>query len=533
MSTQVKLRRGTSLEHETFTGANAELTVDITEQELVLHDGVTPGGKRIGRLNNIMDFIPIAEHKKILDHTTTYNCTTAILQAIAAEPANTGAIVFPAGLFITDMIDVRTYKNIAFIGADTATMYPYTVTGMTVLRAANPADAVILTASLDQNSYDTGASAFGCTVKNIVIDCVNRTQVGITAARNTWIENCTVQNAILDGITLEYGTFPVWIKKVFSRNNGRDGVRVKAPYTTIFNIEDSELSYNGGNGCTILDGSTSGLKNVWAQSNAGYGFEVRKDVDTVPEHPIFLEKILFERCYTEANGDYGLKVHSYNTDPSTFIGKIPELTFVNCAFNSGIGKQTSITGTAYLSSVSTINMELDPSTNCTYVAETRIPYKLLPLEGINLSEGNTSAGVRFPTIPVKESNPYTLDEYKEGVLSPAIGQIGSPFTDNSTNDSFYQIVGNTVHYSFNLAWSDKGSAAAPFRCIIETPVPTNAISGAVAVRLTGGSLSDTWSVQCNSSYGLILLKNEETSGATVGDLPSAGTLSGQITYRKA
>ena len=48
MSTEVKLRRGTSTEHETFTGASAELTVDTTEQELVLHDGVTPGGKRVG-----------------------------------------------------------------------------------------------------------------------------------------------------------------------------------------------------------------------------------------------------------------------------------------------------------------------------------------------------------------------------------------------------------------------------------------------------------------------------------------------------
>ena len=52
MTKQVKLRRGTSLAHETFTGASAELTVDTTEQELVLHDGVTPGGKRIGKRDN-------------------------------------------------------------------------------------------------------------------------------------------------------------------------------------------------------------------------------------------------------------------------------------------------------------------------------------------------------------------------------------------------------------------------------------------------------------------------------------------------
>lgn len=59
MSTQVKLRRGTSLEHETFTGASAELTVDTTNTELRLHDGVTPGGIRMPRTGTDFDQIPI------------------------------------------------------------------------------------------------------------------------------------------------------------------------------------------------------------------------------------------------------------------------------------------------------------------------------------------------------------------------------------------------------------------------------------------------------------------------------------------
>lgn len=63
MSTQVKLRRGTTLEHETFTGAAAELTVDTTTQDLVLHDGVTPGGKVIGKQEPVVfpvskNFVP-------------------------------------------------------------------------------------------------------------------------------------------------------------------------------------------------------------------------------------------------------------------------------------------------------------------------------------------------------------------------------------------------------------------------------------------------------------------------------------------
>ena len=56
MSKQVRLRRGTAAEHETFTGAGAELTVDTTHDTIRVHDGVTPGGKVIGgQANTIAD----------------------------------------------------------------------------------------------------------------------------------------------------------------------------------------------------------------------------------------------------------------------------------------------------------------------------------------------------------------------------------------------------------------------------------------------------------------------------------------------
>lgn len=47
MSKQVRLRRGTTLQHDTFIGAEAEVTVDTNKKCLVLHDGVTPGGKPV------------------------------------------------------------------------------------------------------------------------------------------------------------------------------------------------------------------------------------------------------------------------------------------------------------------------------------------------------------------------------------------------------------------------------------------------------------------------------------------------------
>ena len=44
MSIELKLRRGTTTEHSTFTGAEGEVTVDTDKNTLVVHDGATVGG---------------------------------------------------------------------------------------------------------------------------------------------------------------------------------------------------------------------------------------------------------------------------------------------------------------------------------------------------------------------------------------------------------------------------------------------------------------------------------------------------------
>lgn len=44
MATEIRFRRGTSLQHASFTGALAEVTVDTDKKTLVVHDGSTAGG---------------------------------------------------------------------------------------------------------------------------------------------------------------------------------------------------------------------------------------------------------------------------------------------------------------------------------------------------------------------------------------------------------------------------------------------------------------------------------------------------------
>ena len=52
MATRLQLRKGTTTEHSTFKGANGEVTVDTTKKTLVLHDGVTAGGKPLPTLES-------------------------------------------------------------------------------------------------------------------------------------------------------------------------------------------------------------------------------------------------------------------------------------------------------------------------------------------------------------------------------------------------------------------------------------------------------------------------------------------------
>ena len=40
----MQLRRGTTVEHSTFTGLVGEVTIDTTKDTIVVHDGTTTGG---------------------------------------------------------------------------------------------------------------------------------------------------------------------------------------------------------------------------------------------------------------------------------------------------------------------------------------------------------------------------------------------------------------------------------------------------------------------------------------------------------
>jgi hypothetical protein len=55
-ATQIRLRGGTTTEHATFTGAAREVTVNTTNNTLVVHDGTTAGGHEVGKGLDLSNF---------------------------------------------------------------------------------------------------------------------------------------------------------------------------------------------------------------------------------------------------------------------------------------------------------------------------------------------------------------------------------------------------------------------------------------------------------------------------------------------
>ena len=103
MAKRLQLRSGTATEHNTFTGANGEVTVDTTNKTLRVHDGTTVGGTMLATSTGAV----------ILNNTLTSTSTTQALTAAQGKVLNDQA--FGVGQTWQDLTGSRssgvTYTN--------------------------------------------------------------------------------------------------------------------------------------------------------------------------------------------------------------------------------------------------------------------------------------------------------------------------------------------------------------------------------------------------------------------------------------
>jgi hypothetical protein len=116
MSKQVKLRRGTTAEHVTFTGAVGEVTVDTTANTIRVHNGATAGGRELLRadLNNLSAAVPVAK-----GGTGITAFGTGVATALGANVTGSGGIALATSpTFVTPVIGTPTSGNLSNCTAD-------------------------------------------------------------------------------------------------------------------------------------------------------------------------------------------------------------------------------------------------------------------------------------------------------------------------------------------------------------------------------------------------------------------------------
>ena len=91
MAIQIQLRRGTTAETNTFTGAVGEVTVDTDKKTVVVHDGTTVGGT------------PLLNANQLVDSTTTVKGIVRLATASDITNSSETAVVTPknvAGMLV-------------------------------------------------------------------------------------------------------------------------------------------------------------------------------------------------------------------------------------------------------------------------------------------------------------------------------------------------------------------------------------------------------------------------------------------------
>jgi hypothetical protein len=87
MATILQLRRGTTVQHSTFTGAVGEVTVDTTKDTVVVHDGTTAGGKPLATEAYVTSAIQTKDNSDEITEGSTnlYFTTTRARDAFSAS----------------------------------------------------------------------------------------------------------------------------------------------------------------------------------------------------------------------------------------------------------------------------------------------------------------------------------------------------------------------------------------------------------------------------------------------------------------
>ena len=238
---QVQLRRGTTAQHGSFTGAQGELTVDTDKNALVLHDGATAGGIQMARESvvNVLDYGASPTE-------SAANNTTYIQNAINAVNTAGGGIVFiPEGTY-TINADIEVKANVILQGEGVGSI----ITGDA---SASPIEFKVVgdnSVVKDLKLLGTKGTSTDLGLKRLwVVDSAETQAVG-AGPTNVLIENVYVENTVFNGIAV-YGSTDVTVNNSTVKGCLSHGISVVNSVNTFITnnrvFESTTGTLGGGN----------------------------------------------------------------------------------------------------------------------------------------------------------------------------------------------------------------------------------------------------------------------------------------------
>ena len=276
-----------------------------------------------------------------------------IMQAVDyASTNNYSYVLLPAGIVTTSPFSLKEYRHITLVGTASNYYADQSQQKGTTLKFISEGEVGVQLNDVTNPDGSTDWRTVSNRLKDIKIDCNNLVDTGVNGAFDFSLERVYVVKARLDGITLEATTYPANITNVYSTYNGRHGIYVKAPNTTVYNVKDSEFSRNDGYGIYIESGATVSYDNVVTQSNKQGGVKIVFPDVTNFTLTNWLNNIIFNNLYTENNGLLDVSNPNYEgnfavviTSESGNPSNVPRnIKFVNSSINqSANGKTIKIT----------------------------------------------------------------------------------------------------------------------------------------------------------------------------------------------
>ena len=98
MAKQVQIRRGTTAQHLTFTGAIGEITVDTTNYRLYVHDGTTQAGFSVPQLTELTTVSGLIQTTGTSLQNNIDNITGKLLVNISGTAPSTNLLTIPISI---------------------------------------------------------------------------------------------------------------------------------------------------------------------------------------------------------------------------------------------------------------------------------------------------------------------------------------------------------------------------------------------------------------------------------------------------